>query len=160
VGEVTGLGPGHCAEDTVRAGREGFKVSYSLQSEHADVSPKINPDLLQRSEVVALFNTLHRTSESLAAVEQFRQMYKDTQDAEAAAAKTRAEEKLKAKVSSRPCSTEYAAETVPSHHYGDHLVCVGSIQTELSGMSRDLLALFSLGSDADAQGGAENRTLG
>ena len=45
-------------------------------------SPKINPDLLQRSEVVALFNTLHRTSESLAAVEHFRQMYADTQAAE------------------------------------------------------------------------------
>jgi hypothetical protein len=64
---------------------------------NADFSPKINPDLLQRSEVVALFNTLHRTSESLAAVEQFRQMYKETQDAEAAAAKTRAEQKLKPK---------------------------------------------------------------
>jgi hypothetical protein len=38
--------------------------------------------LLQRSEVVALFNTLHRTSESLAAVEHFRQMYADTQAAE------------------------------------------------------------------------------
>ena len=45
-------------------------------------SPKVNPDLLQRSEVVALFNTLHRTSESLAAVEHFRQMYADTQAAE------------------------------------------------------------------------------
>jgi hypothetical protein len=42
-------------------------------------SPKVNPDLLQRSEVVALFNTLHRTSESLAAVQHFRQMYADTQ---------------------------------------------------------------------------------
>jgi len=45
-------------------------------------SPKVNPDLLQRSEVVALFNTLHRTSESLAAVEHFRQMYAGTQAAE------------------------------------------------------------------------------
>lgn len=46
-------------------------------------SPKVNPDLLQRSEVVALFNTLHRTSESLAAVEHFRHMYADTQAVEA-----------------------------------------------------------------------------
>ena len=51
-------------------------------------SPKVNPDLLQRSEVVALFNTLHRTSESLAAVQHFRQMYAETQalELEAAAA--------------------------------------------------------------------------
>jgi hypothetical protein len=40
---------------------------------------------LQRSEVVALFNTLHRISESLAAVEQFRHMYRDTQAAASAA---------------------------------------------------------------------------
>jgi len=61
-------------------------VSYFTASEWflLMASPKINPDLLQRSEVVALFNTLHRTSESLAAVEHFRQMYADTQAAELA----------------------------------------------------------------------------
>lgn len=45
-------------------------------------SPKTNPNLLQRSEVVALFNTLHRISESLEAVEGFRKLYADTQRAE------------------------------------------------------------------------------
>lgn len=40
-------------------------------------SPKKNPDLLQRSEVVTLFNTLHRVAESLDAVQTFRTMYAD-----------------------------------------------------------------------------------
>jgi hypothetical protein len=69
-----------------------------MNCDRADISPKINPDLLQRSEVVALFNTLHRTSESLASVELFRKMYKETQEAEAAAAKLRVEQKSKIKV--------------------------------------------------------------
>jgi len=37
-----------------------------------------NQNLLQRSEVVALINTLHRFSESLHAVEHFREMWKKT----------------------------------------------------------------------------------
>lgn len=52
-------------------------------------SPKINPDLLQRSEVVALFNTLHRISESLAAVDDFRKMYAATQATSAESGKRR-----------------------------------------------------------------------
>lgn len=59
--------------------------------EYTDPSPKLNPDLLQRSEVVALFNTLHRVSESLASVEDFRKIYAKTQLDEAIAAKQRAE---------------------------------------------------------------------
>ncbi|OCF61821.1 endoplasmic oxidoreductin 1 [Kwoniella mangroviensis CBS 10435] len=50
-----------------------LKILFELDDKALD--PKINPDLLQRSEVVALFNTLHRISESLAAVEEFRQIY-------------------------------------------------------------------------------------
>lgn len=38
-------------------------------------SPKRNPNLLQRSEIVALFNTFNRLSESLQAIQRFRQMY-------------------------------------------------------------------------------------
>ncbi len=53
-------------------------------------SPKINPDLLQRSEVVALFNTLHRVSESLAAIESFRTIYAETQKSEKEVARQRA----------------------------------------------------------------------
>lgn len=45
-------------------------------------SPTVNPTLLSRQEIVALFNTLHRFSESLHAVEQFRQIYAERQAAE------------------------------------------------------------------------------
>lgn len=38
-------------------------------------SPKINHNLLTRSEVVALINTLHRWTESLVAVNDFRKMW-------------------------------------------------------------------------------------
>ena len=34
--------------------------------------------MLQRSEVVALFNTYHRISESIKNIEQFRQLYEKT----------------------------------------------------------------------------------
>lgn len=49
-----------------------------------DGSPQLNSNLLQRSEVVALINTLHRFSESLEAVEQFRRMWSEisTEDSE------------------------------------------------------------------------------
>lgn len=49
-------------------------------------SPKRNPGLLQRSELIALFNTLHRVSESLDRVQTFRRMYADRLAAEAAGA--------------------------------------------------------------------------
>jgi hypothetical protein len=39
-------------------------------------SPRTNINLLQRSEVVALINTLFRFSESLATVEEFRKMWR------------------------------------------------------------------------------------
>lgn len=38
-------------------------------------SPNVNPNLLQRSEVVALINTAHRLSESLHAVDEFRRLW-------------------------------------------------------------------------------------
>lgn len=53
---------------------------------YGDTSPTTNPDLLQRSEVVALFNTLHRVAESLDAVQTFRRMYAAEQAAAAEAA--------------------------------------------------------------------------
>lgn len=40
-------------------------------------SPRINPNLLQRAEVVALINTLHRFSESLHAAEMFQGMWEE-----------------------------------------------------------------------------------
>jgi hypothetical protein len=67
-----------------------LKILFALDDK--DIDPKVNPDLLQRSEVVALFNALHRLSESLTAVDDFRQMYAKTQAEEAAAASGRVED--------------------------------------------------------------------
>ncbi|CCM01496.1 uncharacterized protein FIBRA_03550 [Fibroporia radiculosa] len=53
-----------------------LKVLFELDEKALD--PKSNPNLLQRSEVVALINTLHRFSESLAAVNIFREMWAET----------------------------------------------------------------------------------
>ncbi|ORX37674.1 endoplasmic reticulum Oxidoreductin 1-domain-containing protein [Kockovaella imperatae] len=64
-----------------------LKILFELDDKALD--PRRNPDLLQRSEVVALFNTLHRVSESLAAVEDFRKMYAVTQAEEARTSRNR-----------------------------------------------------------------------
>jgi hypothetical protein len=47
-------------------------------------SPRLNANLLQRSEVVALINTLHRFSESLHAVDVFRGLWRETSAEESA----------------------------------------------------------------------------
>ena len=54
-----------------------LKILFELDERTLD--PRVNPDLLQRSEVVALFNTLHRVSESLESVDMFRRIYADRQ---------------------------------------------------------------------------------
>jgi len=62
----------------------------------ANDSPKKNPNLLQRSEIVALVNTMHRLSESLYAVETFRKMYADTQkDEQARLAEVKSEHQVR-----------------------------------------------------------------
>jgi hypothetical protein len=48
---------------------------YNYPSLTQHPSPHSNANLLQRSEVVALINTLHRFTESLAAVDTFRSMW-------------------------------------------------------------------------------------
>ncbi|PCH43784.1 endoplasmic oxidoreductin [Wolfiporia cocos MD-104 SS10] len=53
-----------------------LKVLFELDEKALD--PAANQNLLQRSEVVALINTLHRISESLAAVDEFRRMWAET----------------------------------------------------------------------------------
>ncbi|KAF0396311.1 endoplasmic oxidoreductin [Gigaspora margarita] len=50
-----------------------LKILFSYDDEF--FNPKVNPNLLTRTEIVALFNTFHRLSESLKAVEGFRHMY-------------------------------------------------------------------------------------
>jgi hypothetical protein len=47
-------------------------------------SPRLNANLLQRSEVVALINTLHRFSESLQAVDVFRRLWRESSVEESA----------------------------------------------------------------------------
>jgi hypothetical protein len=67
-----------------------------LISYFATDSPKKNPNLLQRSEIVALVNTMHRLSESLYAVETFRKMYADTQkDEQARLADVKSEQQVR-----------------------------------------------------------------
>ncbi|KAF8517649.1 endoplasmic oxidoreductin [Gautieria morchelliformis] len=50
-----------------------LKVLFELDEKALD--PQANPNLLQRSEVVALINTLHRFTESLVFVDEFRKMW-------------------------------------------------------------------------------------
>ncbi|OCF35197.1 endoplasmic oxidoreductin 1 [Kwoniella heveanensis BCC8398] len=70
-----------------------LKILFAVDDKALD--PKVNPDLLQRSEVVALFNTLHRISESLAAVEEFRKIYAATQSEEVEGSRQKAIERAK-----------------------------------------------------------------
>ncbi|KAF8904497.1 hypothetical protein CPB84DRAFT_1845438 [Gymnopilus junonius] len=58
-----------------------LKILFELDEKALD--PRTNSDLLHRSEVVALMNTLFRFSESLQAVEDFRTMWRDRSNAEA-----------------------------------------------------------------------------
>ncbi|EIW63321.1 endoplasmic oxidoreductin [Trametes versicolor FP-101664 SS1] len=53
-----------------------LKVLFELDEKALD--PKANTNLLQRSEVVALINTLHRLMESLHMVQDFRRMWAET----------------------------------------------------------------------------------
>ncbi|KAH7888535.1 hypothetical protein F5I97DRAFT_710907 [Phlebopus sp. FC_14] len=55
-----------------------LKVLFEIDEKALD--PRKNQNLLQRSEVVALINTLHRFSESLHAVERFREMWRNVRE--------------------------------------------------------------------------------
>lgn len=68
----------NCNESPLRARREDARVSldaYARILKLIRFSPHSNRNLLTRSEVVALMNTLHRFSESLHAVSLFRGMW-------------------------------------------------------------------------------------
>nr|XP_031858427.1 uncharacterized protein CI109_006190 [Kwoniella shandongensis]KAA5525499.1 hypothetical protein CI109_006190 [Kwoniella shandongensis] len=81
-----------------------LKILFELDDKALD--PKVNPDLLQRSEVVALINTLHRISESLASVESFRKIYASTQLEEEELSKRRKSKLDKAKSLSQNTTTK------------------------------------------------------
>ncbi|EIM81228.1 endoplasmic oxidoreductin-1 [Stereum hirsutum FP-91666 SS1] len=57
-----------------------LKILFELDEKALD--PHTNANLLQRTEVVALINTLHRFSESLAAVEEFRKLWREASAAD------------------------------------------------------------------------------
>ncbi|KAJ3513317.1 hypothetical protein NLJ89_g3017 [Agrocybe chaxingu] len=57
-----------------------LKILFELDEKALD--PQSNTNLLQRSEVVALMNTLFRFSESLQAVDTFRKMWRELDEAE------------------------------------------------------------------------------
>ncbi|KAH9949541.1 endoplasmic oxidoreductin [Amylocystis lapponica] len=59
-----------------------LKVLFELDEKALD--PQVNSNLLQRSEVVALINTLHRLTESLYAVNNFRRMWAEADSHEEA----------------------------------------------------------------------------
>ncbi|KAI0266792.1 endoplasmic oxidoreductin [Gloeopeniophorella convolvens] len=59
-----------------------LKVLFELDEKNLD--PHANANLLQRSEVVALINTLHRFSESLHAVADFRRLWREANEEESA----------------------------------------------------------------------------
>ncbi|KAG0320860.1 hypothetical protein BGZ99_004277 [Dissophora globulifera] len=54
-----------------------LKVLFSYNDEH--LNPLKNPNILQRTEIVALFNTLNRLSESVESITMFREMYMEQQ---------------------------------------------------------------------------------
>ncbi|KAJ9124003.1 hypothetical protein QFC22_000795 [Naganishia vaughanmartiniae] len=83
-----------------------LKILFELDDKAFD--PKRNPNLLQRSEIVALVNTLHRISESLQSVEVFRKLYAKTQD-EGQAKAAAAIEEAKAEAAKRPQRTKQSS---------------------------------------------------
>ncbi|KAG9303644.1 hypothetical protein G9A89_018541 [Geosiphon pyriformis] len=52
-----------------------LKILFSYDDEY--FNPKVTPNLLTRTEIVALFNTFYRFSESVKAIERFRELYRE-----------------------------------------------------------------------------------
>ncbi|KAH9978619.1 endoplasmic oxidoreductin [Lactifluus volemus] len=74
-----------------------MKVLFELDENNLD--PRLNANLLQRSEVVALINTLHRFSESLHAVEVFRRLWRESSVEESVKLIREAEKAVKINIS-------------------------------------------------------------
>jgi len=102
-------------------------------------SPRINPDLLQRSEVVALINTLHRVSESLASVDDFRQMYAATQAQEAEVAKEKARMKKSAHAAYDSAISTTIIGLLISAYEGFRRGCQGCLEVCLNSLERSPL---------------------
>ncbi|PWN43889.1 ERO1-domain-containing protein [Ceraceosorus guamensis] len=63
----------------------GTALKILFGHDRSDFDPARNPELLARSELVALINTVHRFAESLRAVATFRDMYQDQLSADKSA---------------------------------------------------------------------------
>ncbi|KAF7376325.1 Endoplasmic oxidoreductin-1 [Mycena sanguinolenta] len=91
-----------------------LKILFELDEKALDPA---NHNLLQRSEVVALINTLHRFSESLEAVENFREMWKATSADEGEKLIVEAERAAAATSRVRDCRlTNDSPLSLPPHH--------------------------------------------
>ncbi|RUO95378.1 endoplasmic reticulum Oxidoreductin 1-domain-containing protein, partial [Jimgerdemannia flammicorona] len=88
VGQATDLRPRHRAQGPILVRRQilqvsivfiGLRLRFPIAEPFTPniYSPKTNPHLLQRTEIVALFNTLNRFSESIRAIGRFREMYQN-----------------------------------------------------------------------------------
>jgi len=88
-----------------------LKVLFELDEKNLD--PRLNANLLQRSEVVALINTLHRFSESLHAVEVFRRLWRESTAEQSAKLIREAEKAVNTPLSrpSRPVNTSASLVT-------------------------------------------------
>jgi len=85
-----------------------LKVLFELDEKNLD--PRLNANLLQRSEVVALINTLHRFSESLHAAEVFRRLWRESSGEESAMLIREAEKAVNTPL---PRPSPSASATVP-----------------------------------------------
>jgi len=61
----------------------GAALKILFELDETALNPQANPNLLTRSEIVAIINTLHRFTESLHAVEGFRAIWSGTDDTQA-----------------------------------------------------------------------------
>ena len=81
MGENSDVWHRDCLKNSIRNGRERVEVSFRVPTYNFQLtnfcSPETNKNLLTRSEVVALINTLHRLTESLHFVSNFRSMWAD-----------------------------------------------------------------------------------
>lgn len=126
-----------------------LKILFELDEKALD--PKLNHDLLTRSEVVALMNTLHRFTESLHAVNEFREMWQR----EEAPQKGKLLEKVDGQPSS-PKQSPLAGKEVLSYNLVEELhrwlrackqstvVCVRGILASLQSAVEAITRLFQL----------------
>lgn len=93
-----------------------MKILFSY--EEGDFDPRRNPALLERSELVALINTLHRFAESLKAVETFREMYQRQVREGKSEEKETVKKDEKKEAASRPASSKVGeGRGSPSGHH-------------------------------------------